>query len=635
MLSRFLPQWCMTFFICLFIFMMQFLFRYINDLVGRGLGLDVIGQLFFYSALSMVPMALPLSILLASIMTFGNLGEHFELTALKSSGISLLTVMKPLIVVICATSVGAFFFQNDVLPKSQVQMWTLLFSARQKSLTLDITPGTINSQIPGYNIYVKQKDQNTDMLYGIYIYDVSHATQYPRVIAADSGKLSMAQDMKHLLLKLYRGRWYEDMGQGSGVSNFGSHMFRREAFHDKQLVIAYDATFSKIDDNTMRSQYIGKNIDELNLSIDSLRSHLDSAGYLLGTSIINTPLCGVSRFDEAASGHAYPVMPQAGTSRSGRQATSPASPMRHYDFDSLYKALTPTERNMAITQALSTANTVYQDAQFQTYSMLEDAEVMRRHQIELQRKFTLSLACLVFFFIGAPLGAIVRKGGLGTPVVISVMLFVVYYIIDNFGYKLARDAHAPVWEGMWLSSAVLLPLGIFLTYQAVNESTLFSFDAIQGFLRRFTSKRFNRDIAFKEVAMRAVMPSEAQALVADLDNRCTRYLASRRNKSGYVDFWLNGHDREAVALTVAINEVVDYLANARSHEVIAKLNEIPVIFAPLRTRIHLHHALAWMLIAVFPVGLPLYAVGRHRASVFQTQIGKAQQLLATEILPLL
>ena len=365
MLSSFLPQWCMTFFICLFIFMMQFLFRYISDLVGKGLGLDVLAQLFFYAALSMVPMALPLSILLASLMTFGNLGEHFELTALKSSGISLLSTMKPLIVFIVFVSIGAFFFQNNVLPRSQVQMWTLLFSARQKSLTLDITPGTINSQLPGYNLFVKHKNASTDMLYGIYIYDVGHATQYPRVIAADSGKLGMAQDKKHLVLQLYHGQWYENMGQGSNTANYGSDMFRRESFHDKQLVIPYDATFSKIDDNTMRSQYIGKDLKELRHSVDSMRSHLDSAGYQLGHEILATPICGVSDHGQPSAS----LMPMEGSGEAPVKA-GPAAKPRHFDFDSLYDATTPNERSMILAQAVGTATSLYQDTQFKTYSMV-------------------------------------------------------------------------------------------------------------------------------------------------------------------------------------------------------------------------------------------------------------------------
>ena len=218
MLSRFLPRFLMTFCICLFIVIMQFLWRYIDELVGKGLSIDLIAELFFHAALSLLPLALPLSILLAALMTFGDLGEHIELTALKSSGISLTTIMKPIAILMVFVAIGAFFFMNNALPKSQVKMWTLLFSMRQTSPTLDIPEGTVYSQIPGYNIYVKRKDKDRDMLYNMLIYDVSNGAMYPRIVAADSGRLSMTEDKQHLVLTLYKGSWYEEMKGGGGVS---------------------------------------------------------------------------------------------------------------------------------------------------------------------------------------------------------------------------------------------------------------------------------------------------------------------------------------------------------------------------------------------------------------------------------
>ena len=277
MLSRFLPRLLMTFCICLFIVMMHFVWHYIDELVGKGLSIGLVAELFFYAALSFVPLALPLSILLASLMTFGDLGEHVELTALKSSGISLTTIMKPLAALMVVIAIGAFFFQNNVLPLSQVKMWTLLFSMRQTSPTLDIPEGTVYSQIPGYNLYVKKNDKEHDMLYGLLIYDVSVGTTYPRIVAADSGRLAMTPDKRHLVLTLYKGSWYEEMKNGSGVNGMSHELYRRESFHDKELLIPYDANFTRMDDETMRSQYVGKNITELRQTIDSVRVKVDSA----------------------------------------------------------------------------------------------------------------------------------------------------------------------------------------------------------------------------------------------------------------------------------------------------------------------------------------------------------------------
>ena len=422
MLSRFLPRFLMTFCICLFIVIMQFLWRYIDELVGKGLSIGLIGELFFHAALSLLPLALPLSILLAALMTFGDLGEHIELTALKSSGISLTTIMKPIAALIVLVAIGAFFFMNNALPRSQVKMWTLLFSMRQTSPTLDIPEGTVYSQIPGYNIYVKRKDKERDMLYNVLIYDVSVGTMFPRIVAADSGRLSMTEDKRHLVLTLYKGAWYEEMKGGGGVNGMSGELYRRETFHDKEILIPYDANFTRMDDETMKSQYVGKNIAELQQTIDSVRLKVDSAANLIVAKMRSQPECGV------------PL--QRTVHKDGKTVTEPVKEVkleRSVDINDLIKAMPETEQQMLVNQALMRATTAMQDIQFQGYPVNDDNFVIRRHQLELMKKFTLSLACLIFFFIGAPLGAIIRKGGLGLPGVVSVLWFIVYYIIATIG----------------------------------------------------------------------------------------------------------------------------------------------------------------------------------------------------------
>ncbi len=606
MLQTFLPQFCMTFFICLFILMMQFLFRYIADLVGKGLGLDVLAELFFYAALSMVPMALPLAILLASLMTFGNLGEHVELTAMKSSGTSLLRVMKPLIVFISLISIGAFFFQNDVLPRSQVKMWTLLFSARQKSLSLDISEGAINRQIPGYNVYVKHKDKDTEMLHGLLIYDVSSGSTFPRIVSADSGKLSMTNDQKHIVLKLYHGNWYEDLASSGGT--FGSSMYRRETFHDKEILIPYDATFTRMDDGAMRSQYIGKNITELRHSIDSVQTRVDSVGDVIADEFKAIPVLGVPSmrmvYKNDGAQSSYEVVP-------------PVAMKHSVNFDSLYSALTSDEQQMVISGAVSAANSHMQDAQFRTFSMSEDNETLRRHMIEMQKKFTLSLACLIFFFIGAPLGAIIRKGGLGTPIVISVLLFIVYYIIDNTGYKLARDGHWPVWQGLWLSSAVLLPLGIFLTSKAVNDSAVFNPDAYRNFFRRLLGLHQIRRLEIKEVVINEVDTEKAIAMLNQLKHMCSQFLDSYPAKQSYLQYLTHGFDKKRISqLSQAVEEAVDYLSNTHNQLVINKTMDFPFIRQLFTYHVSPIPRLGIVLAVIFPVGALLYIVGvKHQENL--------------------
>ena len=585
---------------------MQFLWRYIDDLVGKGLSIDVVAELFFYAALSMVPLALPLSILLAALMTFGDLGEHVELTALKSSGISLTTIMKPLAILMVFVAIGAFFFQNNVLPKSQVKMWTLLFSMRQTSPTLDIPEGAVYSQIPGYNIYVKHKDKERDMLYGMLIYDVSQGTMFPRIVAADSGRLSMTEDKQNLVLTLYKGAWYEEMKSGGGVNGMSNDLYRRETFHDKEILIPYDANFTRMDDETMRSQYVGKNITELRQTIDSVRIRVDSAATLIVSKMRTQPVCGVPS--------------ERTVFKDGHRVTEPVKEVtldKPVDINKLIKEQSGHQQQQIINQALMRTTAAMQDLQFQGYAINDDNFVIRRHQIELMKKFTLSLACLIFFFIGAPLGAIIRKGGLGMPIVVSVLLFIVYYIIDNSGYKLARDGRWEVWQGIWLSSAVLLPLGIFLTHKAVNDSAVFNPDAWLNFLRRFTGLHQTRKLTAKEVIINAVDEPVAIERINELKASCQQFLDRYKGRQSYLDYWRQGYDKAAIkALAEQVDDVVDYLSNSRDQMVLNKAMDYPVIRQLLTYHPTTNKNIGTTLAALFPIGLPLWLVGlRHQKNL--------------------
>ena len=606
MLSRFLPRFLMTFCICLFIVIMQFLWRYIDELVGKGLSINVIAELFFYAALSMVPLALPLSILLAALMTFGDLGEHIELTALKSSGISLTTIMKPLAILMALVAVGAFFFQNNVLPQSQVKMWTLLFSMRQTSPTLDIPEGAVYSQIPGYNIFVKRNDKERDMLYNVLIYDVSNGMMYPRIVAADSGRLSMTEDKQHLVLTLYKGSWYEDMKSGGGVRGMSGNLYRRETFHDKEILIPYDANFTRMDDETMRSQYVGKNITELRQTIDSVRLKVDSAATMVLARLRSQPVCGVPS--------------QRTVFKDGKSELLPTNDVKldkPIDFNKLLKETPQDDQQQIINQAIMRTTSMMQDLQFQGYTISDDNFIIRRHQIELMKKFTLSLACLIFFFIGAPLGAIIRKGGFGMPIVISVILFIVYYIIDNMGYKLARDGRWEVWHGMWLSSAVLMPLGIFLTKKAVNDSAVFNPDVWLNFLRRITGLHQTRKLTAKEVIINEVVPDEAISRITALKASCQDFLDRYPGRQGYLTYWQQGYDKPSIsAMSDQVDSVVDYLSNSRDQMVLNKAMDYPVIRQLLTYRPVGNKNLGTALAALFPIGLPLWIVGlRHQKNL--------------------
>lgn len=569
MLQTFLPQFVMTFLICLFIVLMQFLWKYIDDLVGKGLTINVIAELFMYAALTMVPLALPLAILLASLMTFGNLGEKFELTALKASGISLLKTMRPLIITIILIAIGAFFFQNDVLPVAQTKMWSLLYSMRQKSPELEIPEGSFYDQIPNYNLFVEKKDRETGMLYGMMIYDVSKGFENSRIILADSGKMSITEDKTHLFLKLWNGEQFENLREQNAGGRARNVPYRKETFTDKEILVPFDANFNRIDESGMRSQYIGKNIKELRATIDSVNSRVDSVGDIYAQQLKDTPWF-------SATGNLTRIRQRGETSEADIEDITPSETLiKSIDLDSLFSGSSPSNAKTILTQAMMKAKRQQQDFQFKSLSMEENMKTIRNHKIELMKKFTLSFACIVFFFIGAPLGAIIRKGGLGTPLVISVFLFIVYWIFDNSGYKLARDGRWEVWAGMWLSAAVLLPLGIFFTYKAVNDSAVFNADAYRLFFRRLTGKQ-KRELQVKEFVMNEVHPEEGinivRAFNASVESVWIDYVKANPMKK----LWLKICSLGGIpSLETEMGQVIGYLSDSKNFRVVHYLNQYP------------------------------------------------------------
>lgn len=563
MLQRFLPLLTMTFFICLFIVLMQFLWKSIEDLVGKGLSVGVICELFFYAALSMVPTALPLAVLLASLMVFGNLGEKFELTAMKASGISLFRIMRPLIVFMAFLAVGAFFFQNDVLPIAKTKMWTLLFSVRQKSPEVEIPARSFYDQIPNMNLYTESKNPETGMLYGMILYDLSRGYDNTRVILADSGRFNFTEDKTRLFLHLYSGEMFENMRDNSmGASSSRYMPFRREHFDDKQIYFPFDANFNRIDEGGMRSQYIGQNVRQLMHSIDSIGREVDSVGTQYATEIRNAPYFGLTRTITRQQ-------PDGTFENIERPQVALDQPI---DIDSIIAARGPSLQKSYLTQALAKAKRQKQEYMYRSLALSEQAKLMRRHDIEMQRKFTLSFACIIFFFIGAPLGAIIKKGGLGMPLVISVLLFIVYFLIDNAGYKMARDGKMPVWEGIWLSSFVLLPMGVFFTYKAVGDSAVFNMDAYRNFFRRLIGKTMARDLTLKEVRMTEVEPSVAADM---LNHFLESAIATKQNMAALTPLKRLFATSHTTLLRQELNNLVDYMSNSSDIYTINLLNQYP------------------------------------------------------------
>lgn len=525
----------MTFAICLFIVLMQFIWRYVEDFVGKGLDNTVLAELFLYAALNLIPMALPLSLLLASLMAFGNLGERLELLAIKASGVSLLKTMQPLIILVACISIGAFFFQNEAMPRIQVKFRSLMISIKQKSPELEIPEGSFYSGIPNYSIYVERKDRVTKMLHDVMIYDTSKGFDNMAVIVCDSALMQVSEDKKNLMLNLYRGQQFANFSQAELNINTNRNSqfvpYSRENFIEKEIIIPFDTNFDRMDESNLEGTQISKNIVQLAHSIDSLSTRLDSI------NIQDRRVIGQHTYLTYRNNDTYK---QAQQEKEETQADSKKREQTKINFDSLISSFTMEETSRYVNIAASDA----ENSRFNMMEAIPKANLqknIRMHKIEWHQKFTLSFACLIFFFIGAPLGAIIRKGGLGMPVVVSVILFIIYYIINNVGYKLARDGVWDVWQGMWLSSMVLFPLGVFLTYKAMNDSALFNTEAYGNFFRQVLGLKkkaiYDNEEAIDEATIPTLETLDADpAMVANLQSMSTETLkdiAKNHQQYGY------------------------------------------------------------------------------------------------------
>ena len=610
-LQTFLPVFLMTFFVSLFIVLMQFIWVYADDMIGKGLDIAVLAELFFYVALTLVPTALPLALLLASLIAFGNLGERLELLSMKAAGVSLFQIMKPLIIFVLFVTVGAFFFQNNIMPIAKVKMNVMMISLHQKSPELDIPEGTFYDEISGYNLFVQKKNRKTGMMYNMMIYDNSKGFNNVAVIVADSGKLKFTDDKKYLYLTLYNGETFQNEESSNVRQNTGG--YRRETFTLKEMLREFDANFNRMDESILQDHYSGKNIRELKQSADSLSLQMDSLGAEYGKSLQKTGFFNIYR---------------AGGGAAEKYDTLAVERMKPIDIDSLYNTLNSQKRQSMVERAISRANKQKEEYEAKSYGVKDQKKNIRRHIVEMHRKFTLSFACLVFFFIGAPLGAIIRKGGLGMPVVVSIVFYIIYYIIDNSGYKMSRDGVWTSWSGVWLSSFALLPIGIFLTYKAVNDSDVFNADAYFNLLKKLFGRQQKREITLKEVIIDEVDTAVALDKIEGLSASCTeivKQMSDKKNR-GFLAYWLKGFDTEALQKTAEqLEQTVEYVSNSRDKYAVMKLAEYPVLsvdffYRPVKKR---KDAIIFMVL--LPLSIPVYLIGHWRLKKLYQRL---QQVIA-------
>jgi lipopolysaccharide export system permease protein len=556
-----------TFFICQFVLMMQFLWRYVDELIGKGLTLDVLAQFFWYMGLMLMPQAFPLAILLSSLIAFGNLGESSELTAIKAAGISLMQSMRSLIFIVFCIAGLSFVFQDFVGPEANRSFGRLLLAMKQTSPELEIPEGIFYDGLPETNLYVQEKDLETGHLYGIMIYRRTGSYEDQAIILADSGMLQSTEEKKHLLLTLWNGEWFENM-RTQDIGGSAEIPYRRETFAHKQILLDYDGGFNMDDVSDLSHNAKVKSSARILKDLDSIRHRCDSIGHQFYQSAREYVL-------------AMPCLSSADSSKVEERLLS------GIDYDSLSTSQDGEKKLRMAKDAVSQAQTAVNDLVIkEDWSFYENREY-RIHQMEFISKITLSLSCVVFFFIGAPLGAIIRKGGLGVPVIISVLVFIVYYIFENSGMRMARADEWSVWFGKWISTIVLAPMAIFFTYKANKDSTVFSMDAYKMFFMKVLGLREKRNLAFKEVIINepayltdAEMLKNVSVAVDDYDQQ--HQLRSLPNP--IMVFFRPGDDHEIEELNRVLEVAIEDLSYTRDPFVLMKINQYPVIATHAHTR---------------------------------------------------
>ena len=579
-----------TFFICQFVLMMQFLWRYVDELIGKGLSMEVLAQFFWYMSLMLVPQALPLAILLSSLITFGNLGESSELTAIKAAGISLMQAFRSLIAITLIISGVSFYFQNVVGPNANMQFAQLLMSMKQKSPELEIPEGVFYDGIPNCNLYVQKKNVETGKLYGIMIYRMTNSFEDAAIILADSGMLQSTAEKKHLVLTLHSGEWFENM-KSSDVTGSANVPYRRETFTSKRIVLDFDNDFNLADASSLSNNAKAKSLSQIFHDMDSIRADYDSIGrsFYCDAMMLQFGMKPISRKD----------------SLQAQKLVAEGKVDAAKSFEKL-----PADKKLEIVnRAISTVQNNVGDLEFKAMVTKDGDELLRQHSIEAINKFTLALSCLIFFFIGAPLGAIIRKGGLGVPVIISVLVFIVYYIFDNTGYRMARGGMWAVWFGKSIAVAVLTPLAVFFTYKANCDSVVFNVDAYRNLLMKILGMRVKRSISRKDVIIEdpdyRKDADEARWLAAE----AKEYSMAHKLKTppNFINVFFKYQPDHAVEeIGERMETMISDLSNSRDRMVINLINEYPMIMVKAHTRPFERKWMNVVAAVIVPVGLFFY-----------------------------
>lgn len=555
-LKSFLLLFVAAFAICLFVLLMNVLWRYAEDIVGKGLSFGVIAKFFWQFGLTLVPQALPLAVLMASLITFGNFGERLELLAMKTAGIPLFRVMRPVMIFSIIMAGVSFYFQNITVPHASKKLLATIYSINEKSPELEIPEGVFYNQLSGFNMYVRHKDFNKGTLYDVIIYDHRHGYENLTVIVADSGYLETTADKQHLYLHLFSG---EQFGQEENVDSRGKP-YSREGFREKHILLEFNSGLAQAPEGLIGTQAMTKNMNDIKHTIDSLSLNQDSIG-LGNRDEYRVTALSTYRM-QASDSVAYDKLP-----------------FLYINADSVY-AVSSRSRQVDIKSAMRTkAQTQVADLSIKSSNMFYGDRSIRKHWIEWMRKIINSLSVLIFFFIGAPLGAIIRKGGLGVPVLISVFTYILFYITNVSGEKMFREGEWSI-VGCWFSVMVLAPFSIFFTVKANGDSTLFQFDVILEFIRYWFGTKVSRNITRKDVVIDDPDRDKCIRTLEEIESRASALEQSAVLNAvpGYGQLFFGGVDTSDLKeLDSEIEELVAELGNSRDRVELDMLNQIPLL----------------------------------------------------------
>ena len=590
MLRQFMMLFAGAFFISLFVLMMQFLWRYVDELIGKGLSMEVLAQFFWYMALMLVPTALPLAVLLASLITMGNLGESSELTAIKASGVSLLKSVRALIAATCVIAAISFYFQNVVGPNANMSFRQLLLSMKQKSPELEIPEEIFYSGIPDCNLYVQRKDMEKGMLYGIMIYRMTQSFEDAAIILADSGRLQSTEERKHLMLTLYNGEWFENMRSQELAGN-ANVPYRRESFSEKVILLDFDNGFNLAENSAISMQATSMSMDQLAYNIDSIHAVGDSLGHSVAQRL------------------KWNFFPTPKIQKKDSLNAILAAKQKKNNIDSTYMKMSAEQQRNLLQRLKGRVGSAQMDLEFTGYQAQEYNKREREYKIEMINKVTLSLTCLIFFFIGAPLGAIIRKGGLGVPVIVAVLVFILFYILDNTGYKMAKQASWSIAFGKGLAPAVLIPLAVFVTYKANKDSVVFNMDAYRIFFTKLLGMRLKRHVDGKEVIINDPQYERDRLMLNTLTDDLRAYSHShhlRRLPNPIKVFFRYEPDHEIERIAANMESILEDLGNTRDKYILSYLNRYPIVSEKAHTR---PFNKKWMNVVsaiILPLGIILY-----------------------------